>query len=77
MEWGKIIFQLDAQGHKIYCTTCIFIKINKKLKSITKSIHHTVGEFLSHDSPSHNGQTFTRRRQTVFMNMNWQTKIEP
>ena len=46
VEWGKIIFWLDAQLHKIYCTTCIFIKINKKLKSITKSIHHAVWEFL-------------------------------
>ena len=77
VEWGKIIFWLDAHQHKIYCTTCIFIKINKKLKSITKSIHHWAPGFLPHDSPSLNGPTYTRHRLTVFMNMNWQTKIEP
>ena len=74
---GQNNFPADEQQCKIYCSTCVFIKINKKLKSITKSIYHGAPGFLPHDSPSLNGQTFTRHRQTVFMNMNWQTKIEP
>lgn len=40
MNWDKIIFWFDAEEDKIYWSRFEFIKVNKKLKSLTKSVHH-------------------------------------
>ena len=70
MNWDKIIFWFDAEEDKIYWSRFEFIKVNKKLKSLTKSVHHVRAVDFSPDIG-----IFTT--ETVFMNMNWLTKIVP